>query len=158
MSENILKNKIKILKGNIKKYRVEVILTDNIIQDILINIDFIQDKNDKTYILSLSEEKISNKFLNIFQFFLSELDAEENNMKLQSFLLNFQELFDDINKIKKSKKIDGMIIFEFSYNDAPNSYVFDGSIDDKTRYFISSEINAEYFINMKDDLFLKKDF
>jgi len=156
MNEEILNKRIKLLKGNILKYRVEIIIDENIINDILINIDFLKDNKNKTYIISFSEENLSSNFLYLFQNLI--LNLEDNNLKLQEFLLELQKLIKDVNDFVKIKKVFGSIIFEYNSNEIPNSYTFEGFIDGKSIYFVSPEINNDYFENMNYDLFIKKEY
>jgi len=156
MNEKILNKRIKFLKGNILKYRVEIIIDENIINDILINIDFLKDNKNKTYIISFSEENLSSNFLYFFQNLI--LNLEDNNLKLQEFLLELQKLIKDVKNFVKIKKVFGSIIFEYNSNEIPSSYTFEGFIDGKSIYFVSPEINNDYFENMNYDLFIKKEY
>jgi hypothetical protein len=154
---NNIEKHLEFIKGNVKRYRVEVIINHNIISDILINIDFLSEEDEnKTFIISLNENNINDDFLFLFQNIL--INLESNTLKVQTFVLELQKLFNDINKLIEFKEITGNIIFEYLSETLPNNFVFEGTINNEKTYFKSSSINIDYFKNMNYDLFIQKEY
>jgi hypothetical protein len=154
---NNIEKQLDFIKGNVKRYGVEIKINENIIIDILIYIDFYNETEEiKTFIISLNEKNVHNDFLFLFQNIIMNLD--HTNLNDQSFVLELQKLFKDINEITEIKKITGKIFFEYLSSTLPKNYTFNGTINGNKTFFESSNIDIEYFKNMNYDLFLPKEY
>lgn len=147
---------LKVNLKNIKSNRIELSLKDKKIEYILLNIDFLIEKNkEDTILVSFNDNSAEHHLLEMFQIIYTK--SESNNKKImeyfEHFILKIKNFLDEIKELLKNKNIEGVIIFEYDKDTFPKEYNFNGKIDEYNVSFVSKDFNLDYFNNINFNLF-----